>query len=49
MGLNVESTAAGSVAEALTEALDMALEDDLICVSGSVFTVGEVMTLFEQL
>lgn len=48
-GLSVTLSVAGSVEEAILSALDMAKEDDLICVSGSVFTVGEAMSFFEQL
>ncbi|MBE9531768.1 MAG: bifunctional folylpolyglutamate synthase/dihydrofolate synthase, partial [Proteobacteria bacterium] len=48
-GLNVKPLAALSVEEATGLALEFASENDLICISGSLFTVGEARDIFEQL
>ncbi len=47
--LSVKPSVAASVDEALKAALDMASSDDLVCVTGSVFVVGEAKSFFEQL
>jgi dihydrofolate synthase/folylpolyglutamate synthase len=48
-GLSLTSSVAKSVDKAIRLALDKACENDLICISGSVFTVGEAKSFFEQL
>lgn len=48
-GFSVKPSVAPSVHEALKAALETASPDDLVCVTGSVFTVGEAKGFFEQL
>lgn len=48
-GLSVKPLVAASVDEALKAALVVASPDDLVCVTGSIFTVGEAKVFFEQL
>ena len=47
--LTLTSSISKSVDKAIGVALDKASDNDLICISGSVFTVGEARNFFEQL